>query len=433
MKKKYFPASFTLLPLLSVFVFGMCQSPVDSDKKKNDNTSGNEVVVAWNNMAYTIANQYDQFFSLIGVRALAMTHIAIHDALNAIKAKYESYLFKEKEPDADPVAASSQAAYEVLAAIYPKRQDTLIKELDRWLSGINEGKAKELGIALGKKTALAILNLRKNDGHTANASYKPVDKPGAYQYTPGVKAVWRPDLSVVRSFTLKSVDQFRSPAPPALSSKVYADDYNEVKAFGVLNSSARNSDQTNYAHWWAEFGEHSWNRIGRITSTQRKLPLWETARLFTLINLFLFDLYPACMDSKYAYNTWRPYTAIHNADKDGNPSTSADTLWQPEMQTPPFPEYPSGHSATGAGAAEIVSFVYGTPAIAFQMESITSLPGAKMRSYNNLDSAANDCAASRIMNGFHFRFSTEEGKNQGRRLAKYICSNYLRPVAEPGN
>jgi hypothetical protein len=134
----------------------------------------------------------------------------------------------------------------------------------------------------------------------------------------------------------------------------------------------------------------------------------------------------ASFESKYTYDTWRPYTAIHNGDKDDNPATTADTTWQPEMVTPPWPDYPSTHAGVGAGGAEIVRHAFGSSDIAFEMESVTALPTAKTRSYTNLDSAANDCARSRIMNGYHFRFATEQGKDQGRAIAKYIYSNYLK-------
>jgi hypothetical protein len=64
------------------------------------------------------------------------------------------------------------------------------------------------------------------------------------------------------------------------------------------------------------------------------------------------------------------------------------------------------------------------------MESVMALPTAKTRTYHHLDSAANDCASSRVMNGFHFRFATEEGKAQGRKVAKHVIGNYLRPLNE---
>jgi len=388
----------------------------------------NEVVIAWNNIAYNIAYKHDQFYSFTGVRALTMVHIAMHDALNAIEPEYEFYSYNEMEPKADATVASSQAAFQVLIEIYPQRRDTLEIELNRWLSTISDSDAKTLGIELGKKSAASILVTRTKDGYDKNGNYMPVVKAGAYQYTPGFNWVWIPDLVANKPFTLTSPAQLRASPPPALTSKEYADAYNEVLAFGRADSKVRTQDQTNYAHWWAEFGEHGWNRIGRITAEQRALPRKQAGRMFAMINMYLYDLYLASFESKYYYNTWRPYTAIHNGDNDDNPETIADPGWAPEMVTPPWPEYPSAHAAVAAGEAEIVSHVFGTSDISFTMESVTALPSAKFRTYHNLDSAANDCADSRIMNGFHFRFATEAGKKQGRDIAKFVIQNYLRPL-----
>jgi hypothetical protein len=101
------------------------------------------------------------------------------------------------------------------------------------------------------------------------------------------------------------------------------------------------------------------------------------------------------------------------------------------MQTPPWPEYPSAHAAVGSAGAEILSAVYGTPEVHFEMESVTALPDGLVLAYDNLDDAARDCADSRIMNGFHFRFATEEGKRQGRVIAKHTLNNYLRQLPRP--
>ena len=345
----------------------------------------NEVVIAWNELAYTIANEHDQFLSFIGVRALTMTHIAMHDALNAIRPMYDQYAFKEGASGADPRVASSQAAYQVLITIYPKKEDVLTKEIQKWLATIPDGKAKEAAVQLGNKSAAAILELRSDDGHLANGEYKPGKKAGGYQYTKGFDWVWIPDLKRIKPFGVTSVGQFRSAAPPALTSSEYAASFNEVKKFGAANSTARSKDETNYAHWWAEFAEHGWNRIGRITATQKQLPLWETARMFALINMDIFDIYISSFDSKYHYDTWRPVTAIRDAESDNNPETKADLNWQPEMVTPPWPEYPSAHAAVAAGGAEIVSQVYGTANVPFSMESVAALPDAKVRTYKNLN------------------------------------------------
>ncbi|MEZ4701298.1 MAG: vanadium-dependent haloperoxidase [Rhodothermales bacterium] len=388
----------------------------------------NEAAIAWNRTAYTIAHQHDQFNSFIGVRALAMSSLAMHDALNGIDRRFEPYATRTDAPDADPIAAISQAAYDVLAAAYPARKDTLRGELERWLGTVDDAGARARGVALGHETAAALIRLRDGDGHEKNGDYTPMTKPGDYQYTPGFDYVWKPDFSYARPFTLDSLTQFHAPPPPPLTSEAYARSLNEVKAYGKAGSTVRSADQTHIAHWWAEFGEHGWNRIGRITAQERNLPLWETVRMFALINVNLYDLYLVSFESKYAYDTWRPYTAIRQADEDGNPATEKDPDWQPEMVTPPWPEYPSAHAAVGAGGAEIVAAVYGTPMVGFTMASVTAPEGQPNRTYASLDAAADDCADSRIYNGFHFRFATEAGKRQGRALARHVVQRILRPV-----
>ncbi|WPP52669.1 vanadium-dependent haloperoxidase [Catalinimonas niigatensis] len=401
-----------------------CQAQEDANPINEE--ISNELIIDWNHLTYKLAYEHDQFYSFIGVRTLSMVHLAMHDALNAISPQFEQYAYQGKNSGANPIAAASQAAYEVLLNAYPERKDTIQTVFEMWMMKVSESKAKEEGVVLGKSTAQAIIEMREGDGHLEQGGYTPMTKPGDYQYTPGWDEwVLKPDFDFARPFAMDTVTQFRSSKPPTLMSEDYSASFQEVKAYGRKNSKVRTTDETNYAHWWAEFAEHGWNRIGRITARQRALPLLETARMFALINMDIYDIYLASLESKYYYDTWRPYTAIRNADVDENPETIADPNWEPEMQTPPWPEYPSAHASVAAGSAEILTHVYGTPDIAFEMESTSALTDAKRRSYANLDSAASDCADSRIMNGYHFRFATQEGSRQGREVARYICSNFL--------
>ena len=296
------------------------------------------------------------------------------------------------------------------------------------MTAVSSEKAE--GIALGKLVAQKLIGLREGDGHEKQGNYTPMTKPGDYQYTPGFDYVWKPDFSYAKPFTLDSITQFRSPAPPAFVSETYEASFEEVKIYGRKGSKERSEEQTHIGHWWAEFGEHSWNRIGRITAVESHLSLRESARLFALLNMNLYDLYLVSFDSKYHYDTWRPYTAIREAGSDNNPNTAADPQWEPDMVTPPWPEYPSAHAAVGAAGAEIFSQVYGTAEVPFTMTSVTAQPPGSERSYTNLDEVADHCAASRIWNGFHFRFATEEGKKQGRQLARYVVNKFLLPLDE---
>jgi hypothetical protein len=391
--------------------------------------AGDCIVVELNHLAYTIAEQHDHFYSFIGIRSLTMVHLSIHDVLNSISPKYESYAYHGKHPDADPVAAVSQVTRKILITAYPDRKDTIESVCDQWLNIAGEKGSVTKGIALGNGVAAMYLELRSGDGHKEQGDYVPMTKPGDYQFTPGWNGwVLKPDFSVARPFALDTITRFRSPPPPALSSEEYAESYREVMEYGRKNSLKRTEDQRHYAHWWAEFAEHSWNRIGRIAATRYGMENHEAARMFALINMDIYDIYLASLESKYYYDTWRPYTAIRCADIDGNENTKPDMDWEPEMLTPPWPEYPSAHAAVAAGGAEIISHVFGTPHIPVIMPTTTALPDATNRSFTNLDSAAMECADSRIMNGFHFRFATDEGLQQGRKIARYIIAHYLRPL-----
>jgi hypothetical protein len=388
----------------------------------------NDIILEINHFAYTIANQHDQFYSFKGVRALAMTHLAIHDILNARQRQYTPYLFDRQVATFDPITAIIESTRNILNTAYPERKDTIEEICDRWLVQAGTGAAQDEGLLLGGEVARLYIRHRANDGHEKNGDYTPMTKPGDYRYTPGFDWVWKPDFSVARPFMLDSVSQFRSPPPPGLTSAEYAASFNEVKKIGVRNSQYRTKDQTSIAHWWAEFGEHCWNRIGRITAKKRQLPLMEANRMFALLNMNLYDLYLASFESKYHYDTWRPITAIIQGESDGNSDTAGQPDWEPEMVTPPWPEYPSAHASVGAAGAEIVSEIFGTPKISFTMESVTALADARMRTYHDLREAARDCAESRILNGYHFRFATEEGAAQGRKLAQYALSHFLAPV-----
>lgn len=426
-QNQIFSAPFIAIVAAMMSASCMSQENTTPQTVKTD-TLSNAIITDLNQLAYTIANEHDEFYSFIGVRALAITHLAMHNALNAIQPEYETYQFTTENVDAEPVSALANAARVVLTTIYPERTDTIAIVTEKWIGSVAEGPQKTSGLQLGAQAAQHLLQLRAGDGHEKNGDYTPMTKPGDYQYTPGYDWVWKPDFSYVRPFTLDSLTQFRSPPPPALTGAEYADAFDEVKTFGSKDSHVRSADQTHVAHWWAEFGEHSWNRIGRITARQKDLSIHETARMFALINMTLYDFYLVTFESKYYYDTWRPFTAIRNADTDANSATTAAPAWEPEMVTPPWPEYPSAHAGVGALGAVIIGDVCGTPEVSFTMESVTAPAGSPERTYYHLDTAAQHCADSRIYNGYHFRFATEAGLEQGRAVAKFVCGGFLREI-----
>ncbi len=383
------------------------------------------LVVAWNLTVNEIAFAEDQFFTFKGVRAHAMMHIAIHDALNAVIPLYRRFAYHGSDFLAHPIAAAAQAAHDVVASQYPGEQARLDAELANWLSRIPDGSHKTRGITVGRQSAAAILALRTGDGWDFQGAYAFSSELGAYQTTPPWNGfVFQPGFRFARPFGLRDPDQFRPAPPPELDSQRYAAAYNEVKDFGRVDSLVRTLDQTRYAVWWMEFTEGSMNRLARQLVTQRETHLWRAARMFALLNMSMFDGYLANWDSKFEYNHWRPYTAIREAARDGNKATEADSNWEPLRTTPPFPEYASAHSTVCGSSFEVLKRTFGDH-VSFTMETTTAPPEMPTRSFRSFSAAAAECADSRVRLGWHFRYATNRGLALGRAVAEWLEETHL--------
>ena len=389
-----------------------------------------DVIVSWNAIAHDIAFAEDQFLTFKGQRALAMMHLAMHDALNSIVPIYETYAVPGGHYAANAIAAAAQAAHDVLMAQYPGQQGRLAGELSRWLAQISDEAMRDRGTAIGRAAAAAVLARRNGDGWDTTGSYQFQDGPGRYQTTPPWEGfVAQPGFRLARPFVLKYPQQFRPPPPPPLRSTPYARSFREVKEYGAEDSTRRTSDQTAYAVWWMEFAEGSVNRLARQLASDRNLNLWSAARMFAHIGVALYDTYVATWDSKYRYDHWRPYTAIRAAEIDRNSRTEPDANWQPLRPTPPFPEYVSAHAAACGASFAILRHVFGHR-VPFTMETSTAPPGMPTRAFESFDAAAAECADSRVRLGWHFRYATEAGLSLGTQIARYALGRSLRTSRE---
>jgi PAP2 superfamily len=414
--------------LVNTLVISCCLAESSRETHREERLPGS-VIVQWNQLAYEIAFAEDQFTTFKGQRALAMTHLAQHDALNTIVRRFESYAAKTRRvPQAEPTAAAAQAARQVLIAQYPAAQSEIDALLAQQLASIaGDPRRRDLGIDVGRAAAAAILELRNRDGWEVAGAYEFFMAPGAYQTTPPWQGlVLHPGLANAKPFMLNSAAQVRPPAPPPLQSRAYARAFEEVKKFGSHASSVRTADQTAYAIWWMEFSEGLVNRLARRLANEKKLELWETARLFALMNAALVDTYVAVWDSKYAFNHWRPYTAIRQATSDGNSRTQPDLQWESLRPAPPFPEYVSAHAAGCACTFAILAREFGGRNMPLTLDSLTAPPGMPTRSFKSFGAAADECADSRVRLGFHFRYSTDAGQKLGWRTASYAMEHYLK-------
>jgi hypothetical protein len=389
-----------------------------------------EVILAWNELAHDIAFAEDQYLTFKGQRALALMHLAMHDALNTVVPMYQRYAYTEAPQRAHPAVAAAQAAYEVLLSEYPGQQEKLSVERSRWIDAAPAQVLRDRGIDLGRAAAAAILARRSDDGWDTPGTYEFREGPGQYQTEPPWNGfVVRPGFRSARPFVLKRSDQLRPPAPPALRSPSYQRALDEVRDVGSVDSTLRTPEQTDYAIWWMEFAEGSVNRLARQLARARNMALWAAARLFAQIGTSLFDVYVAVWDGKYEYNAWRPFSAVAAADAQDARVASHET-WAPLRPTPPHPEYPSAHAAGCAASFAVLEHVFGKHQ-RFVMGTTTAPPGMPTRVFASFRAAAAECADSRIRLGWHFRYATDAGLTLGRDVARYTVERSLRRLSPP--
>jgi membrane-associated phospholipid phosphatase len=389
-----------------------------------------DVVTDWNVVATTAAAA-----PFVGgvpqTRVDAMVHVAIHDALNAIDRRYHPYaLDAHADPNASPEAAVATAAHDVLVhELPPIRRPIAEAAYTDALAGIPDGAAKDAGIAIGQAAAAAIIALRTADGSQAPMTYTPGSGPGVWIPTPpDFLPAAVPGWGNVTPFAMRSGAQFRLDRPDYfdLTSDAYTADYEEVKSIGETNSSVRTPEQSEIARFWYEPSVQGWNRIARIASGQQNFDLWESARLFALLNIALADAYIAHFDTKYLYNFWRPVTAIRAADTDGNDDTVPDPEWTSYLITPNIPDYPSGHATAGAAAATVLTRFVKHDALTFSSTSGAPFPGIT-RTFESFWAAAEENAASRVYAGIHFRTATVDGLRLGEQVGRFAFTHVLKP------
>ena len=392
------------------------------------------LVVRWSQLAENNALALDPQTTdpFPDARGWTMMYLAMHDALNAIRPRFQQYAFFGTGRDADPIAAAAQAARDVMNHIYPTRQAENDAELAFWLRHVADGARKTKGIKLGMASAAAIIDARANDNMLVAGEYvlqNPLE-PGDYRFVPPLEFVYRPAFGASVPFGIPSGADFLPEPPPALSSRAYARAVNETKELGRLHSPSRSEDQTHFAAWWLEFNETQWGRIMRQLTERQRLDLHEAVRMFALVNMANIDATVAVWHAKNFYDFWRPSHAIQLGDSDGNRLTEADPSWVGEHIVPPLQEYPSAHAIQCEAIARTLRSIFGTDHVSFATQSSTALPSNPVRSFQRLSVASRECGQSRIMAGFHYSFSVETGARMGKRIARKIVDTQLLSAAE---
>ena len=325
--------------VLSAFLLAGAACPVRAD-----------VIMEWNQKALPIVTAYS--LGAPAYRDMAIMHIAMFDCINSIEPRYEPYKTRfDADPTASKDAAAAVAAARILAKLHPDSAPKIDPELKQYLAQIPEGPAKSAGIALGEKVAESVWSMRANDGADKADSYRPRTTPGRYIPTaPVVVPMW----GSVTPFVMTSSTQYRPGPPVALTSREWADNYNEIKEIGGKNSTKRSAAQTETGRFWLYTGPGTFFPIAAQLSNAKGFNVNENARLFALLAMATADATIAVFDAKYHYEFWRPVTAIRNGDEDGNPATERDATWEPLGPTPMHPEYPCAHCIVAGSAGTVL-------------------------------------------------------------------------------
>jgi len=356
-------------------------------------------------------------------RSVAILHLAMFEAANAIEPRYRPYRIAVTAPaGASMEAAAGSAAHLVLVRLYPDQARSFDTFHAASLAAIPDGETKVNGIRVGEQVADELLALRAKDGADAPNRYRPHTTPGAYVPTVfPVATAW----AKMTPFALMDASQFRPAAPYSLKSEEWARDCNEVRRMGARVGSERTPQQTEIAHFWEATGPALHNPVLRQLAVTRRMDVLDTARLYALYSMAMADSYIAVFDAKYTYNFWRPVTAIRNGEMSGNVGIHADDAWEPLITTPMHPEYPCAHCINSAAAAAVLAGFFGD-AVSFTMRS-PSAAGITRR-FSRLSDYAQESIDARVYDGVHYRTSGEVGAAMGRKIAEYVLQTQLRPM-----
>ena len=350
-------------------------------------------------------------------RALAIVQLAVHDAMKSVDAI--ASVNASPLPAVD--AAIATAAHDAAVQLLPGARDTLDDALARSLQAIADGDAKRRGIDIGRAAATATLASRSHDGSDRKLELRPGARPGEYRPTPpDFTPAWMAQWSSVTPFSLRSGDQFRPPAPPAVDGPIARHEIEQLRAIGGQAESARNDEQSEIAQFWYENSPQGWNRIACRVARSQELDARASARLLALVNLAMADGFIASFDAKYHYGYWRPATAVR--------ATGAGE-WLSFLPTPPIPDYPSAHTVLGAAAATVLARFFDNDFIAFETTSGQPYPGLTRRFWSFSD-AARENGASRVLAGLHFPTAVCAGYHLGEDVGTWVFEHALVPRDE---
>ncbi|MEM7314997.1 MAG: chloroperoxidase [Planctomycetota bacterium] len=432
----------------------------DVDDGVADRRGQRDVVLDWNNVLNEVfvANE-DLQNPGYASRAMAMMNLAIYDAVaiasgDADDAFYDYDRNIERARGIQADTAASEAAYTILSSLYPEQQEILDEARDEIGRRNRDRDSRQIGETIGNQ----ILAARANDGYDNVVDYTYEGGVGSFQADPlnPDVPVWGPGWGEVDTFSITSPEDYAPATTPALTSAEYAASYNEVLELGSVDSTTRTADQTEAGVFWA------YDRVGLGTplalfndtleavARQEGNSFEENAALYAQASVAMADAAIVAWHTKFSENFWRPVTAIHDGDIDGNPATNGDESWTaigaPDGGgdiigfTPQFPTYISGHATFGGALFGALQEFYGTDDISFTLTSeelevllddadLQEEYGLKLddaeRTFDSFSEAMAENGRSRVYLGIHFDFDDLVGQEVGQTVASSVSSEFV--------
>jgi hypothetical protein len=364
--------------------------------------------------------------------AATLMHAAMHDALNAISPRYARWIASAPdEPPAAgaaPEAAVAAAAHGVLMGMQPEKTAPIVSALTDALAAVPEGPRKTAGVALGQAVAAATL-AHYTGQDVPIIPFTQSNEPGHWRATPP-DTDGRPRFARFLPFSGAGAVDLPLPGPPELGSPAYLAAVAEVRSLGRKGSRERDAAQTEAALFFARQSSH----LNFINLTIRLLAakpapqdIWDSARTMTLMSIALSDAFILAWEGKERSRFWRPITAI----REGGPGVTPEADWEPLVSTPQHPEHPSGHATECTAGATVLRLLWGTDAQPVRYIAIDGFL-RPAREYPGFTAIANECAASRVWAGVHFRTANDAGQRLGEAIGQYVVSRLLRPVRGNG-
>ncbi len=390
---------------------------------------------------------HDAFSPPVASRIYTYTSLAAYEAIRFDKPDYPSLAAQLNGFAALPVPDKNKAynyplastrAFFTVAENITFSKDTLIKyqqelyaDYESLLDKETFNRSKAFGEAVGK----AILQRTTIDNYKqtrAMSKFLGSNNQGKWRPTPpdyfdGAEPYW----AMIKPLMLDSSAQFKCPPPPAFSADTTSKFYKSAKEVYTITTSLTDEQRTIALYWDDNpfVMEHSghlmyankkitppghWMGITGIACEMKKLDPVETAQSYVITATAMFDGFIACWEEKYRTQVVRPLTVINEL---------IDRNWQPMLQTPPFPEYVSGHSSISAAAATVLTRRFGN-SFAFEDTSDLEYIGMK-RSFQSFRQAAREASVSRVYGGIHYTNSVDAGARQGMIVGEYINNKLI--------